>query len=382
MPEMNAPSLETAAAPPPTILVVDDEPMIRDVLVRWLVAAGFRCLQADDGEAAWTTLQQQHVDLVTSDINMPGVSGMELLARVVSGYPELPVVMLTGFGGTSTAISALTQGACGYLLKPVQRQELVFQVKQGIERAQLIKERRCHLEELERRVLEQTKTIRAAYEETIHRLVTASCFRDEETGAHIRRTGLLSEALARAAGWSPAACERLRMAAPMHDVGKIAIPDVILRKPGKYTPQEFEIMKRHTTIGAQMLQGSQSPTLQLACEVALNHHERWDGRGYPNGIAGEAIPESARIVAIVDVYDALGHNRVYRPALSESEVLEVLRRGAGSHFDPALVALFFTILDEASQISRAVPDPAAGEKRLAVPPIAAAPPVDECLAPR
>ena len=340
----------------PTILVVDDEHTVRDVLSRWLTAEGAECLAASDAESAWKILADRRIDLVTSDINMPGISGLKLLERITAAQPDLAVLMLTGCGETTTAIQALTQGAFGYLLKPVQRQELVCQARLGLERTQLRRDRRRYLEILERRVLEQTQTIRAAHEETIHRLVTASSYRDEETGAHIRRTGLFGEALARAAGWSKGECELMRMAAPMHDVGKIGIPDAVLRKPGRLTVAEFEVMKRHTTIGADMLAGSSSPILQLASSIALCHHERWNGTGYPHGITGEAIPEAARILAVVDVYDALSHDRVYRPAMSEDEVMRILHEGSGEHFDPTLLAFFFTIFDEIQAIAAANPD--------------------------
>jgi putative two-component system response regulator len=199
---------------------------------------------------------------------------------------------------------------------------------------------------LEETVREQTRVVRRAHEETVQRLVSASLCRDEETGAHIRRTGALSEVLAKAAGWSAEEVENIRLAAPMHDVGKIGIPDAILRKPGKLTPEEFAIMKTHTMLGARMLAGSDSPMLKMAEQIALNHHERWDGGGYPNGLAGYAIPESARIMAIVDVYDALAHDRVYRPALPAEEVLATMQQGEGTHFDPLLLALFFSHLEE------------------------------------
>lgn len=339
-----------------TVLIVDDESLVRDVLGRWLVAEGFRCVPASDADAASRQLEAHGVDVVVSDIKLPGASGLELLERIMSKDPDAAVLMLTGCGDTSTAIRALTRGACGYLLKPVQREELTCQVRQALERSQLRQQRKRYTAELERRVFEQTRLIREAHEETIHRLVMAMSYRDEETGAHIRRTGLFSEALARAAGWSKADCERLRMAAPMHDVGKIGIPDAILCKPGRLSREEFEIMKRHTTIGANMLRGSASPVLQLAAELAQNHHERWDGGGYPQGIAGEAIPEGARILAIADVYDALTHDRVYRPALPEKQVIEILRAGHATQFDPLLLAAFFSILDEVQEIAAANPD--------------------------
>ena len=211
-------------------------------------------------------------------------------------------------------------------------------------------------EYLQQKVYEQTVDIRRANEEVIDRLVSAAQWSDEETGMHIRRTGLLSEVLARAAGWFGDDVECLRQAAPMHDIGKIGIPDAILQKPGKLTPEEFAVMKTHTRIGADILSGSKSPMLQMAREIALNHHERWDGKGYPRGLAGKAIPESARIVAIVNVYDALSHDRVYRPALPESEVLTTMQQGAGSHFDPLLMTFFFLHFSEIRRIAMEHPD--------------------------
>lgn len=240
-----------------------------------------------------------------------------------------------------TALSA------GYLSRSIDRRHYI---------ETLLHEKRRHASLLEAKVQEQTADIRRAQEEVIYRLVSASQWRDEETGTHIRRTGLLSEVLAKAAGWSESEAEILRQAAPMHDVGKIGIPDAILQKPGRLTPEEFKIMKTHTTIGAEMLANSNVPILQMARQIALNHHERWDGHGYPSRLAGHAIPECARILSIVDVYDALTHDRIYRPALPEEEVLERMRCGAGSHFDPILLALFFMNLEEIHRIAEEHPD--------------------------
>jgi HD-GYP domain-containing protein (c-di-GMP phosphodiesterase class II) len=214
----------------------------------------------------------------------------------------------------------------------------------------LVHEKRIYARSLEHRVQERTGELRTAQEEIIQRLVSASLWRDEETGMHIRRTGLLSEALAKAAGWSAAEAELLRQAAPMHDVGKIGIPDAILRKPGQLTAEEYEVIKTHTLIGAEILADSNIPLMQIARQIALNHHEQWDGGGYPSGLVGHNIPEAARIVAIIDVFDALSHDRVYRKALSEDEVAAVMCQGSGSHFDPGLLATFFTILPELYQI--------------------------------
>jgi hypothetical protein len=220
---------------------------------------------------------------------------------------------------------------------------------------------------LEERVRTQTADVRHAHEEVLFRLVSASQWRDEETGMHIRRTGLLSQALARAAGWLGEELEAIRQAAPMHDIGKIGILDAILRKPGKLTPQEFEVMKTHTLIGSEILAGSKVPMLQMAREIALNHHERWDGKGYPRGLAGKDIPESARIVAIVDVYDALTHDRVNRAALPEDETLAIMQQGEGTHFDPVLLAEFFRRLPEMRRLAEQHPDSHRSNRRPASP---------------
>jgi putative two-component system response regulator len=225
----------------------------------------------------------------------------------------------------------------------------------------LVIENRAYMHELQSKVREQTRTIRVAHEETIHRLVTASMYRDEETGTHIRRVGMYSALMAEALGWSWDAVESIRMAAPMHDIGKIGIPDAILQKPGRLTDEEYEVMKRHTVIGGEMLAGSGSPVLELGRTIALNHHERWDGQGYPIGLVGDNIPESARIVAIADVYDAVTHDRVYRPALPEDQAIAVLESGLGTHFDPCLLRLFLTMLPEMRRIARDTPDESQGD---------------------
>jgi putative two-component system response regulator len=343
-------------APPPSAITVDDEFCVRDLVARWLTAAGYQCTQAASADEAWEHLKDNEVCLAVLDIRMPRRSGIDLLRQIKQKYPDMETILMTAVGETATAIDALTRGACAYLIKPVMREELLLHARRAIERRQLVVDNRDYVGRLEERVRHQTRAIRAAHEETIRRLIAASVCRDEETGNHLRRTGLLSEMLAKAAGWSTPDAEDLRLAAPMHDVGKIGIPDAILRKAGKFTEDEFEIMKSHTVIGASMLAGSKIPMLQVAREIALNHHERWDGSGYPAGLSGYAIPESARIVAIVDVFDALTHNRRYRAMLPEAEALDIMQRGAGAHFDPLLLALFFSLLPEAHRVNSEHPD--------------------------
>jgi putative two-component system response regulator len=341
---------------PARVLVVDDEPCVRNLVTRWLSNEGHTCVQAGDARSAQEWLDRDHFALVTLDISMPGGSGLDLLRTIKEACPDTAVVMLTGVEETQTAIEALTRGAYGYLVKPVEQEEFRLQVHRALERRRLLIEKREYTRDLERKVREQTVAIRRAHEETVHRLVTACMYRDEETGAHIKRIGLLSEVVAEALGWPTEDTERIRLAAPMHDLGKIGIPDAILQKPGKLTADEFETMKTHTTIGGEMLADSDSPMFQMAREIALCHHERWDGTGYPAGISGLGIPESARIVAIVDVYDALTHDRVYRPALPAEEAIEMIENGRNRHFDPFLVSVFLGVLPELRRISQDNPD--------------------------
>ena len=350
------------------VLVIDDEQGIREVLTRWLRGEGYTCAMASGPAVGWAYLQEHTVELVTLDIKMEGGSGLDLLDQIKEGFPDVAVLMLTAEADSPKAIRGLTSGAYGYLIKPVDREHYLIQVRNGLERRRLVIENREYMQRLQEKVQEQTQTIRLAHEETIHRLMSASSFRDNETGAHIRRTGLLSEVLARAAGCDDSRAHQLRLAAPMHDVGKIGICDAILRKPGKLTEVEFEIMKTHTLLGARMLADSDSAVLQLAQQIARSHHERWDGRGYPDGLAGAAIHEGARMVAIVDVYDALSHDRVYRPALSEADILSIMLEGSGTHFDPHLLECFLSVLPEIRSVSEANPDGDRPDLRLRVEP--------------
>jgi putative two-component system response regulator len=341
-----------------TILVVDDEHHVRTILSRWLTGAGYHVVAASDADLALVRLQEHECRLATLDINMPGRSGLELLPLIKLQSPDCEVLMLTARDEAETAIAALTGGAYGYLMKPVCEAELLLQVERALTHRQLILDHRRYLQTLESRVREQTAAVRRAHEETIHRLVTASTFRDEETGAHIRRTGLYSALFAEAIGWSVSRIDDIRLAAPMHDVGKIAIPDAILRKPGKLTPREYEIMKTHAAIGGRMLSGSEAPMLQMAEQIAWCHHERWDGTGYPRGLRNDEIPEPARILAIADVYDALTHDRVYRPALLEDHVLALMRDEQGRQFAPLLYSVFEELLPEMRRIADENPDDA------------------------
>jgi response regulator RpfG family c-di-GMP phosphodiesterase len=204
--------------------------------------------------------------------------------------------------------------------------------------------------ELQRKVRQRTAEVHQREEEVALRLVSASEYRDEDTGSHIRRMGLYASALAEALGWTAEEAQNIRVAAPMHDVGKIGVPDGILLKTGKLTTEEFEVVKKHSEIGATILDESDIPLLNMAYDIALHHHERWAGNGYPHGLSGEAIPLCARIVSVADVYDALVHTRPYRLALPEEQALEIMDADRGKHFDPWIFDRFMEILPEIRSI--------------------------------
>ncbi len=333
------------------ILIVDDMPDNVDLLTVMLERQGYEIFPAYGGRDALAIARAERPDAILLDVMMPEMSGIEVCRRL-KGDEELrriPIILVTAKDLDEDVVRGLDAGADDYVIKPVNGKILAARLRSAI-----------RLKQSHDAVVRANAAIRSAHEETIYRLLSASMWRDEETGMHCRRTGLLGELLARAAGWSTTEAENIRLAAPMHDVGKIGIPDAVLRKPGKLFLDEFEVMKQHTVIGAQILAGSEVPMLQMAQTIALNHHERWDGEGYPAGLAGHAIPESARIVAIVDVYDAMTHDRVYRPAIPEEEALAIMQKSAGRQFDPLLLAIFFSQLAEISSIARENQDETAG----------------------
>lgn len=332
------------------ILVVDDEPNICDLLSRWLTSEGYECTTALSGQAALDYLQSDEFHLVVSDIMMPGMSGVDLLTVIKPLFPDVAVIMVTAVDDRNTAILTLELGAYGYIIKPFDRNEILINVANALERRRLNLLGQEYERSLELEVEQRTKQVREREEEIIFRLLSATGQRDDETGGHVRRIGLYACEIAKKLGWKSQDAEQIRLAAPMHDVGKIGIPDNILRKPGRYTPEEFEIMKQHTEIGARILDGSNVPLIQMAKDIALCHHERWDGSGYPKGLEKDQIPESARIVAVVDVYDALVHDRIYRPALTEEQAISLMMAGSGDHFGPEIFDCFRAMLPAIRQI--------------------------------
>jgi putative two-component system response regulator len=322
------------------ILIVDDERQIRGVIAAIVEMEGYHFSLAEDAESALVKLSQQHFDLLISDINMKAMSGVELLRVALQRYPDLAVIMVTGVDDRGTAIETLHMGAYGYVTKPFQANELIINIANALRRRQLEIENRRHREELEILIEERTRELFQSREESIHILSKAAEFRDDETAKHTIRMGHSSALLARISDLPEPFCRRIQIAAPLHDVGKIGISDTILLKPGKLTVEEFAKMKTHCEIGYRILSESTSDILSLGAEIALNHHEKYDGSGYPNRLSGDEIPITGRIAAICDVFDALTTERVYKKAIPADQALRIMIEGRGSHFDPRLLHHF------------------------------------------
>ncbi len=356
--EVTLPKLSAAVAKKASILVVDDEVLVGEVIREWLKLDGYDCDFATGVSAAQEMFQRKNYQLLISDITMPGGSGIELLVQVKQSYPDLAVVMATAVDDRDTAKKALALGADGYVIKPFHMNEFLINIANILEKKRLAMESYKYEKILEEKVRDRTAEVRRREEEIALRLISATGCRDGETGEHIKRMGLYSVAIATALGWDQEEIDCIKMGAPMHDVGKIGIPDDVLQKPCSLSPEEFEVIREHPRIGATLLGGSDIPLLQMAVDIALCHHEKWDGTGYPCGLSGKDIPEAARIVAIVDVYDALCHDRVYRAKpYNEAEVLAIMDGKRGSHFDPEMYDCFRDLLPNIRKIRQDFADP-------------------------
>jgi len=333
--------------PKARVLIVDDEPHICEILSRWLIADGYQCTTAFDGNAALRLLDTHEFQLVISDIMMPGISGVDLLHAIVGQYPATAVLMVTAVDDRQTGTLCLEIGAYGYIIKPFEKNEILINVSSALERRELAILSQEYDHNIQEHLRRHNRELRC-HEEVVLRMIAAVGQRYGETHAHLTRVGLYATVLAEsaAAGMTLRELEDIGRAAAMHDVGMVGIPDRVLLKPGRLTEEEFAEIMKHTELGSRMLAGSESPVLQMAGEIALCHHERWDGTGYPRGLAGEAIPQSARIVAIVDTYDSLVHPRLYRAAMLEAEALSLMARERGKQFDPRLLDRFFEMIPE------------------------------------
>lgn len=326
------------------ILIVDDEPLVSDIIAKCLEAEEHDCDIADSAEAALGRLKNREYALVVSDINMPGKSGIELLADIKELYPEVAVIMVTAVDDRKVAIQALQLGAFGYVIKPFDLNEMIISVVNALKRRRLTLESKESETRLEKEVQARTAELRHRESEICYRLTAACEYRDEETSSHNKRLGLYASTLARELSWGQRDIDEIKIAATMHDIGKIGVPDSILFKREKLSREEFKIIKNHTLIGAKILSDSEIPLLDMAKTIALSHHEKWDGSGYTQGLKGRDIPEAARLVSVLDVYDALVHDRIYRKALSEDQALTIMEQDKGSHFDPDIFEVFLRIL--------------------------------------
>lgn len=353
------------------ILIVDDQEPIRLSLGMILEDQGHHCHFASDAEEALLHAEQYSYELVLCDVNLPGMSGIELVKRLSRLYPDTGVVMVTALDDPFIAEAATVNGAYGYVIKPFQPNLIHIHVANALRRRQLEIEHRSARLQLELAVahrthelqaqlerLQQTEAhLRRAQEETIQRLARAAEFRDGETAHHIQRMAQMTALLGRLAGLNADRVEMLRIAAPMHDVGKLGIPDAILLKPGRLTAAEYQIMQEHAMIGYRILSGSSSEFMEMGAIIARSHHEKFDGTGYPRHLAGKDIPIEGRITAIADVFDALTSHRVYKPAFSLERALDMMRTGRGTHFDPELLSLFFEHVDDFLRIKQQYADP-------------------------
>jgi putative two-component system response regulator len=326
------------------ILGIDDEDVNLALLRRLLEDAGYtRVHTVSDPRLVPGLFMEMQPDLVVLDLHMPKVDGFELMQRLApmaGGRSGVPFLVLTADATEEAKRRALSGGARDFLTKPFSATELLLRVRNLLEVQQLHRQLREQNASLERQVAARTRDLEQARLEILARLAVAAEYRDDDTQQHAWRIGRSCGLLAGAIGLDDGPVELVRRAAPLHDIGKIGIPDAILLKPGRLTEDEFESIKTHTTIGAEILSGSQGSLLLLAERIALRHHERWDGGGYPDGAAGEEIPLGARIVALADMFDALTHARPYKPAWPVREAVTEIVSQRGRQFDPGLVDAF------------------------------------------
>jgi putative two-component system response regulator len=336
-----------AAGRQPRILIIDDQEAIVHTLRKVLARGGYHeVVSTNDPRTVVELYRSALPDLVLLDLHMPHIDGLAVLKLLTAEIPAdsyVPILMLTADATAEVKSRALSAGAKDFLAKPFDHSEALLRIRN------LLETRSLHLllgdrnATLEARVEQRTQDVQRAHLETLHRLARTAEYRDDETGEHTRRVGEVAGALAERCGFLAAAVTAIRHAAPLHDVGKIGIPDRILLKPGPLTSDEMAIMKTHAALGAELLAGGESPLMQLAERIAGCHHERWDGTGYPRRLSGEGIPLEARIVAVADVFDALSHARPYRPAWAIDDVLAELTVQRNRQFDPGVVDAFLDL---------------------------------------
>ena len=334
-----------ASAPPvmagaANCLIVDDEPSVRRSLVRMLQAQGFTCFEAGSGREALGVLSRiGEAPLVISDMRMPELDGKGLLEVLRDQYPDTSVIMLTGMSETTTAVDCLHLGAADFLLKPISVGELQARVARVLEKRALVLQNRFYQQHLERRVHEQAQRIQELFLQGVQMLARALEAKDAYTRGHSIRVSQYAVGTAQRLGFDGPSLDGIRLGGELHDIGKIGTREDILNKPGALTPAEFEHVKGHAALGERILAPSlaESP---IVLRIVRSHHERMDGAGFPDGLMGAAIPLEARIVAVVDAFDAMTTNRAYRPSRTPDQAVQELQRCAGSHFDADVVQAF------------------------------------------
>lgn len=331
-----------------SILIMDDQTYNIELLERILRRAGFlNTTSTTDPTQLEPLFRQLRPDIILLDLHMPVIDGFAALSYInqeVSEDDYLPVLILTADVTPEAKQRALREGAHDFLTKPFDRSEVVLRIKNLLKTRFLHLQLLQHNQQLEQKVSERTSELEKAQLEILRILARSAEYRDDVTGEHTHRVGQLSGLTARALGLTEEQSVQIEFAATLHDIGKIGIPDVILLKPGKFTAEEFERMKTHTTIGAGIIGDASFPILRAAAEIAECHHEKWDGSGYPSGLSGEQIPIAARIVAITDFYDALSHERPYKVAWAHDKVIAEIQNQRGVHFDPAVTDAFLSII--------------------------------------
>lgn len=339
---------QTPAPEATRLLVVDDDASVRDVISVLLREEGYACTTATSAEAALDAASQADFPLVISDVRMPGHDGFWLLEQLRARRPDTAVIMLTGFGDTEAAVECLRNGAADYLLKPPKVTDLIRAIERALGRRRLELERRSYHRSLEARVAHKTaqlsrtvSDLAASYSQTLWSLVAALDAREHETSNHSQRVVRYSLAVARRLGVPEAELPQLGRGALLHDIGKIGVPDAILLKPGRLTEAEWVEMRKHPRTGFDIVRAVDF--LAAPADLVLSHQERYDGGGYPRGLAGDAIPLFARIFAIADTFDAMTSHRPYRRALGADAARAEIRRCAGSQFDPACVEAFLSL---------------------------------------
>ncbi len=338
------PEATAASTAPPRrrVLIVDDDNLVRDTLRFVLEDAGYDVWATAHGADALAVLESQPIDIVLSDIFMPGMNGFDLLKQIRARRPDVPVILVTGFGNIEMARQALKEGATDFITKPYNVHEIPILIERNLTRHTLESTRTSALQE----------EVQRSYRATLEALLAALDTRDTETEGHSERVAAYTMLIAQQLNLSQEELQHIERGALLHDIGKIGVPDHILYKPGPLTPDEWEIMKQHPVIGYKMCMKVEM--LRPAAPIVLHHHERWDGKGYPHSLSGEEIPLGARIFAIADTLDAMTSDRPYRKALSFAQAREEIERCAGSQFDPELVRVFLRLPEEELRMIREV----------------------------